>query len=101
MNFELDEDAGRRASAVEPVHDRKSFWLGGLFPTREVDVSQHCPYGAWRVREEISFVDGLFNLLTLGIWSPRSSWYYCREAPSQQPAQAEPSTEDRAQEVSP
>jgi len=63
----------------EVVHHRKSFWLWGLAPTREVDVSAHCPAGVAAVREETSFSDGFFSLLTLGIWEPRSSWYYCLE----------------------
>jgi hypothetical protein len=61
----------------ETVYQRKSFFVGGLFPTREVDVSKHCPNGAVAIREETRFVDGLFNVITLGIWTPRSSWYYC------------------------
>lgn len=72
MRFEVGD--GR---VSEVVYDRKSFYLFGLTPTRRVDVSQHCPHGAVAIREEITFLDGLFANLTLGIWTPRSSWYYC------------------------
>jgi len=72
MRFTVN--AGEVANVVE---ERKSFWLWGLTPTRTVDVSRHCPHGAVAVREETTFVDGLFGLVTLGIWSPRSSSYFC------------------------
>ena len=59
------------------VYERKSFYLGGLAPTVNVDVSEHCPNGAVAIREETTFVDGLLSLVTLSIYTPRSSWYYC------------------------
>jgi hypothetical protein len=40
-------------------------------------VSDHCPHGVVSVREKTSVTDGLLDLLTLGIYSPRSSWYHC------------------------
>ena len=61
----------------ETVYERKSFYLWGLTPTRVVDGLEHCPAGVGGVKEETRFSDGLFQLLTLGIWSPRSSWYTC------------------------
>ena len=61
----------------EVVHDRKSFWLGGLVNTQHVDVSQFCPNGAVAVREETTFVDGLIGFVTLSIYTPRSSYYHC------------------------
>ena len=72
MRFEVAD-----GTASEVVYDRKSFFLGGLVPTLEVDVARHCPNGAVAIREETTFVDGLLQLVTLGIWTPRSSWYYC------------------------
>jgi hypothetical protein len=61
----------------EVVYERKSFYLGGLAPTRKVDVSVHCPNGAVAIKEQTTFVDGLLSVITLSIWTPRSSWYYC------------------------
>jgi hypothetical protein len=72
MRFEVGD--GR---AGEVVHDRKSFFLGGLVPTKTVDVAAFCPTGALAIEEETSFVDGLFGGLTLSIYTPRSSTYYC------------------------
>ncbi len=62
---------------AQVVYDQKSFFLWGLTPTKEVDVSAHCPAGVAAIREETRFSDGFFAFITLGIWRPRSSWYYC------------------------
>ena len=72
MRFEL---ASEKHSEV--IYDRKSFYLWGLTPTKEVDVAQFCPAGVAAIKEETRFEDGFFAAITLGIWQPRSSWYYC------------------------
>ena len=76
MRFEL-----ARVPTTNVVSEHKNFFLGGLVPTRVVDVSEKCPYGAAAVMEETSFVDGLAANVTLGVWTPRSSTYYCLSAP--------------------
>ena len=60
------------------IEHRKSFWVFELFPKREVDVSHYCPTGVVAVEEETTFVDGLLGVITVGVWTPRTSWYYCR-----------------------
>jgi len=73
MRFELsDEPAGTVRT------ERKSYFLWGLAPTREIDVLGKCPAGVAAIRERTTFLDGLIGLPTLGIWSPRSTTYYCR-----------------------
>jgi hypothetical protein len=72
MHFELEQQPHARK-----VNERKSYFLSGLFPTRVVDVRGKCPSGIVALREETTFLDGLFSLLTLSIWSPRSTTYYC------------------------
>lgn len=72
MRFQVGEGPVGRE-----VHDRKSFFLGGLVPTRSIDVSEHCPEGAVAVSEETTFVDGLLGFFTLSIYTPRSSTYHC------------------------
>lgn len=59
------------------VHDRKSFFIGGLVPTKNVDLAAFCPNGAVTIEEETTFVDGLLSFFTLSIYTPRSSTYYC------------------------
>ena len=65
------------------LEERKSFYLWGLAPTRRVDVHEKCPYGVAQITEETTFGDGVFNLITLGIWAPRSTYYVCRPAPAE------------------
>lgn len=72
MRFEVGD-----GQVGEVKHDRKAFFLGGLVPTKHVDVHQFCPTGAVAVSEETTFVDGLFSFFTLSIYTPRSSTYYC------------------------
>jgi hypothetical protein len=75
MRFELADEP-----ATTIVTERKSYFLWGLAPTVEVNVLERCPNGAAAVREETTFLDGLMSVPTLGIWSPRSTKYYCRGA---------------------
>jgi hypothetical protein len=72
MHFEVTDQP-----RSDVVYERNNYFLWGLAPTVEVDVRERCPHGVSAVREEQTFVDGVFELFTLGIWSPRSSWYYC------------------------
>ena len=72
MRFEVGE-----GQIGQVVHDRKAFFLGGLAPTKHVDVAAHCPHGAVAIEEETSFLDGVLSFFTLSIYSPRSSTYYC------------------------
>jgi hypothetical protein len=76
MNFEVEQ---AKPGGVEKIHDRKAFFLGGLVPTRNVDAREHCPNGVQSIREETTFGDGLLSLITIGIYSPRSSDYYCKK----------------------
>ena len=62
------------------VTETKSYFFWGLVPTRKVDVLDKCPYGA------VAIVDGSdeggnIGWPTLGLWSTRSTTYYCRQPP--------------------
>lgn len=76
MRFEL-----QALPHEDVVRERKSFWFWGLTPTIVVDVSEKCPTGIVAIREQTTFLDGVYEVLTLGIWSPRSSYYYCEARP--------------------
>ena len=76
MRFEIAE-----GPVGKEVYDRKSYFLDGLILSQNVDVSRFCPNGAVAIAEETTFVDGLINFVTLGIYSPRSSTYYCAADP--------------------
>jgi Bor protein len=72
MRFDVSD-----GSVGSVVQERKSFFVDGLFPTRTVDVASHCPAGVVAIKEETRFLDGFFSLVTLSIYTPRTSWYYC------------------------
>ena len=63
-------------------YDWQSFFFWGLTPEKTVDVREHCPNGAVAIREEKTFFDVMLGIVTLGIWTPRSSWYHCAPAGS-------------------
>lgn len=75
MRFEVEEPTGN----VRAVTEHKSFFFWGLVPTREVSVIERCPGGVQSIQEQTSFVDGLAELFTIGIWAPRSTTFYCLE----------------------
>jgi hypothetical protein len=69
-------DISKSPAASQPIEDRKSFWFWGA-TSQDVDMRAICPAGTARIVEETTFVDGLFGQLTLGIYAPRSSYYWC------------------------
>lgn len=72
MRFDISPDA-----SAPPISDMKSYFLFGLVPTRQIDLAQYCPNGTAAIVEETTFLDGFCGLITLGIWTPRTSRYYC------------------------
>lgn len=62
------------------VEQRNDYFLWGLVPQEEVDVSRSCPNGITALREETTFLNGICHLLTLGIWAPQSVSFYCLPA---------------------
>jgi hypothetical protein len=59
------------------IKENRSFFFWGLTPDMKIDVREKCPYGAAAISEEKTFDNGLAYLLTLGIWAPRNTTYYC------------------------
>jgi hypothetical protein len=64
-----------------PIQEHKSFFIAGLFPTHEIDVRGICPHGVAAIEEETTGLDALAVVLTLSLYTPRSSRYFCRLAP--------------------
>ncbi len=73
------------APPAQVREERKSYFFWGLTPHRTIDIREKCPQGALAVMEETTFLDGLGDLVTLGIWAPRSSTYYCRASGAEVP----------------
>lgn len=72
MRFDL---AHEPAGAV--VTKTNSYFFWGLLPTVRIDVLEKCPHGA------VAIVDGTEGahawFPTLGLWTRRSTTYYCRQ----------------------
>ncbi|MFI5316597.1 MAG: Bor/Iss family lipoprotein [Myxococcota bacterium] len=73
-------DLSKAPAATEPIVDRKSFWFFGA-SRQNIDVHEVCPYGVAAIEEEVRFTDGLFANLTIGMYTPRTSYYWCRLPP--------------------
>jgi len=58
-----------------------SCWLYGLIPPKTVEASMNCPNGVAVVETQLSFVNQLVGLLTLGIYTPMQIVVTCAEAP--------------------
>lgn len=61
------------------IRDRKAYFLWGLTPAIREDMREHCPAGVAQIREQTTFGDGALSIVTLGIYSPRTSHYTCLE----------------------
>jgi hypothetical protein len=72
MRFELAKEP---VGAV--VNENKSYFFWGLVPTVRVDVLDKCPYGATAIVDGAP--GGRIWFPTLGLWSRRSTTYYCRQ----------------------
>ena len=61
----------------DEITENRSFFFWGLMPDMTIDVREKCPYGATAISEEKTFDNGLAYVLTLGVWAPRNTTYYC------------------------
>jgi hypothetical protein len=61
-------------------------WLWGLIANDEVDVRRECPMGVATVVTEMSFVNGLAALVTIGIFTPQHVTVTCASRSASLPA---------------
>lgn len=54
-----------------------SSWVYGLVPPQTVETASRCPNGAAKVETQISFLNGLVALITLGIYTPMTIMVTC------------------------
>ena len=59
------------------VVERNSYFFWGLVPNKRIDVSEKCPGGVVAIHEQTTGFDVAINILTLDIWTPRTTTYYC------------------------
>jgi Bor protein len=63
-------DSGLTPSTQVIEQSFASSWIYGLVPPKTVSTTNRCPDGAAKVETELSFVNGLVGILTLGIYTP-------------------------------
>jgi hypothetical protein len=54
------------------VLERKfaSSWIYGLVPPKTVETASRCPHGVAKVETQLSFLNQVVHILTLGIYTP-------------------------------
>ena len=57
-------------------------WLGGLIGERQIDVTRECPSGNATIHDEQTFLNGLVEVLTTGIYAPTTVTIRCAEGGS-------------------
>ena len=76
--------SGRPAGAVAPLYDERwhdSFFFGTLDPAEAAPLSTICPQGWSEIRASSTFLAGLLQWSTLGIYTPTTVTVVC-SAPS-------------------
>lgn len=68
-----------KLASTPQFEQTQSFFFWGLTPERNtVDVAEVCAgSGVRQIQTQSTFEDGLFSVVTLGIYSPRTSRVWC------------------------
>jgi hypothetical protein len=97
-------ETGASPSAEVVSKSFASGWIYGLVPPSTVSTAAKCPAGAAKIETQLSFVNQLVGLLTLGIYTPMAIKVTCaatgpgsvsRPAPSE-PSAAAPARPEAA-----
>jgi hypothetical protein len=70
-------ETGRPAGGTIVSRPWTPTFLWGLVAAPEINVASECPRGIARVDTQMSFVNGLATLVTLGIYTPRTVTVTC------------------------
>ena len=70
-------ETGLPASTTVIEKGFASGWIYGLVPPSPIKAMSECPGGVSKVETQLSFVNQLVNLLTLGIYTPMSIKVTC------------------------
>jgi hypothetical protein len=74
-------DAAPKDASEPQYEETLDFYLWGFFPSHVVDVQRVCAgRPASQLQSRTTFVNGLLNLITLGIYSPRSARVWCKSS---------------------
>jgi hypothetical protein len=64
-------DTGRASTGIVTVDEEWApCWAWGLVPPPKVDSASKCPSGVSRVETQLSFLNALVGIVTLGIYTP-------------------------------
>lgn len=68
---------GRNPGTTTVRKEWTATWLWGLVPAKEIDVTRDCPSGIATVETQLTFMNGLVSVLTVGIYTPRDVKVTC------------------------
>jgi hypothetical protein len=71
-------DGGFKVATKPSFEQRQDFFLWGLVGETHIDTQQVCPRGTSQIQSQLTFVDGLLTVVTLGIYSPQSARIWCK-----------------------
>ena len=75
--FHANISTGATPSTVVVEKSFASSWIYGLVPPSTVETAAKCPNGVAKVETQLSFVNQLVGVLTLGIYTPMSIKVTC------------------------
>ena len=84
---------GATPSTVEVSKSFASSWIFGLVPPSTVETAAKCPNGVAKVETQLSFVNQLVGILTLGIYTPMSIKVTCAAKTAAEAEQLRPAVE--------
>lgn len=67
----------RPVTALDAVEERQPFFLLGLVGENEIDLARQCPRGIASIEEKFTFLDAVFSLASVGIYTPRTVAVRC------------------------
>jgi hypothetical protein len=83
-------DTGLKPSAQTVEKSFAASWIDGLVPPSTVETAAKCQHGAAKVETQLSFVNMLVGLITLGIYTPMNIKVTCAEGGRASISPAEP-----------
>ena len=76
----ISKDGGGKISSAATYEDSKSYFMWGLVGDHTIDVKEVCQGSDAQQMQSVNTVQNvLFGLVTLGIYSPRTSRVWCQE----------------------
>lgn len=72
-------ETGKPPAAKTITKKWASCWVFGLVPPKTIESATECPNGVSKVETQLSFLNQLVSLLTLGIYTPMQIVVTCAE----------------------